>query len=183
MWSYKLSQQRENMFCAECGSKLKQNVKFCPKCGTMVKSARDEPKESSNILQPEIALSRAIEFESKLGTKWLKFWNYVSLPAGGIFGILIALGTPALAIITLPYAVLQFLVAYGLHNRRLWAWKWNWVLIVFLYIGNLIPEPLSGTTNSPTELGIQFVARLVLMSLIWMWPNYVYWKKRKVLFR
>lgn len=117
-----------------------------------------------------------------LGTKWLKFWNYFSLPVGGVLGLLMSLGFPALGIIMVPISILQFVVAYGLHQKKLWAWQWNWVLIIIAYISMVIPEPTPGMHSGGVDLVVQFVIRAVLGGLIWMWPNKVYWKKRRSLF-
>lgn len=117
-----------------------------------------------------------------LGTKWLKFWNYFSLPVGGVLGLLMSLDLPAIGIIMAPLAILQFVVAYGLHYRKLWAWQWNWVLVIITYIGMLIPAPIPGSHGGTAGLAVQFVIRLILGSLIFLWPNHVYWKKRKELF-
>jgi hypothetical protein len=117
-----------------------------------------------------------------LGTKWLKFWNYFSLPVGGVLGILVSLSMPALATFIAPLAFAQLIVAYGLHHRKRWAWQWNWVLVALTYINMLIPAPGLISDGGTEDLLVQFVIRLFLASLIWMWPNYVYWRKRRELF-
>jgi len=71
-------------------------------------------------------------------------------------------------------------VIYGLHRRKLWAWQWNWIVISIAYVGMLVP--MFPNTSSIGDMFMQFVVRLFVGSLIWMWPNYVYWKKRKNLF-
>jgi hypothetical protein len=32
------------------------------------------------------------------------------------------------------------------------------------------------------DLAVPVVIRLILASLIWLWPNWLYWKKRAILF-
>jgi hypothetical protein len=117
-----------------------------------------------------------------LGTKWLKFWNYFSLPVGCVLGVLVWIGIPVLGIIMAPISLLQFSVAYGLHNRWLWAWQWNWVLIVIAYISITIPTPMPGSHGGWVDLVVQFIIKLVIGGIVWMWPNHVYWKKRRALF-
>jgi len=80
-----------------------------------------------------------------------------------------------------PGSILQFVVAYGLHHRRLWAWKWNWVIIIIEYITGTIPI-LTPNIESYAKLVARLFFKAIFLGLIWMWPNYVYWKKRKVLF-
>jgi hypothetical protein len=126
------------------------------------------------------ATSDSGKTEAVLGTKWLRFWNYFSLPIGGILGLLISfgLGVPGIAVMTVLISVLQFMVAYGLHLRRLWAWKANWAIIMLTWLGSAFPKLF----GSSADFLVTFVILFLLMGLIWMWPNYVYWKKRKVLF-
>ncbi len=171
------------MFCSQCGTNLEANAKFCSKCGhpTVENNA---PKFQETVTgTTSIAVSPTTEYPKQIGTKWLKFWNYASLPIGGIinlfFGYLMLLNFPIIGIIIISMAIIQFAVAYGLHYRKLWAWQWNWVIIGIAYLGMLIPILPNGSDNGVV---VQFIIRLVVSSLIWMWPNYVYWKKRKILF-
>ena len=124
----------------------------------------------------------------KLKIKWLKFWNYFSLPVGGIFGILMSVGflksieLMLLGIIVISMSILQLIVAYGLHHRKFWAWQWNWVLVAIVYMSLLIPIQTSGYYEDTAEFVAQSIMRMIVGSLVWVWPNYVYWKKRKGLF-
>ncbi len=169
------------MFCSQCGTQLVSNAKFCSKCGLPIGTEPSSVVEVPST-KPLTAAPEQVRDPSTLGSKWLKFWNYFSLPVGGLLGLLMSLGLPALGIIMVPLAFLQFAVAYGLHYRKLWAWQWNWGLVVITYINMLIPTPTPGSHGGAAELVVQFVIKLILGSLIWMWPNYVYWKKRKGLF-
>ena len=122
------------------------------------------------------------EKHSGLGTKWLMFWNYFSLPVGGIVGLLAALSMPDMSIILVPLSILQFVVAYGLHHRRMWAWKWNWVLIAISLFSASIPPPATGSHDGGAEVAALFLVKFAIFSLVFLWPNIIYWKKRKVLF-
>jgi RNA polymerase subunit RPABC4/transcription elongation factor Spt4 len=168
------------MFCTQCGTQLVPHAKFCSNCGLPTSG---EPLSVGAAAPKTSAVAPAhVTDPVGLGTKWLKFWNYFSLPVGGVIGLLMSFGMPALGIIMVPLAVLQFVVAYGLHYRKLWAWQWNWILVVITYIGMLIPTPTPGSHAGTADLMMQFVIKLILGSLIWMWPNYAYWRKRRLLF-
>jgi len=173
---------RNKYSCNRCGAPVDQSVSFCAMCEK--KSSSSEHIEIESIITDKTTSApfHTGVAASSLKTKWLKFWNYFSLPTGGVLGLLMSLVFPALGIILAPLAILQFIVVYGLHHRRLWAWKWNWVLIIIHYIGMAIPRTLPGTNISDAELVAQFVIRAVIGGLIWMWPNHVYWKKRRALF-
>ena len=172
------------MFCSQCGTNLEVNAKFCSKCGhpTVENHA---PKFQETVTGTiSTAVPPTTEYPKQIGTKWLKFWNYISLPIGGIlnlfFGYLMLLNFPIVGIIMIAIAIIQFAVVYGLHYRKLWAWQWNWVVIGVAYLGMLIPILPNGSDSD--NVVMQFMVRLVVGSLIWMWPNYVYWNKRKILF-
>jgi hypothetical protein len=113
-----------------------------------------------------------------LGVKWLYWWTYVSLPLGALLGIIFSLNYPLLAIILFPLSIFQIAVASGLHKRHYWAWKWNWLLIVVTWLQMALP---SGASTFGTFL-FTYPYLMTLCSLIWLWPNYIYWNKRKHLF-
>jgi hypothetical protein len=141
--------------------------------------------------------------QTGLGTRWLKFWNYVGLPVVTIAAFLVSLDLPRFRYENLPIAILCFTVALGLHRRKLWAWQWNWVALALVYIAMLVPIPIRDfngsfsdfvaqgikellsthwTRDSFGDLALPVAVRLILASLIWLWPNWVYWKKRVALF-
>ena len=138
-----------------------------------------------------------------LGTKWLKFWNYVGLPVGIVVAFLVSLDLPRFRYENVPIAVLCIAVAVGMHKRKLWAWQWNWLALALVYVGMLVPIPIRDfngsfpdfvaqgvkellstrwTRGSVGDLALPFAIRLLVASFIWLWPNWVYWKKRVGLF-
>ena len=168
------------MYCPACSAEIINNPKFCSSCGHAINGNDAQAEQISAIPSQEIPVHTG-GVVPMLGTKWLKFWNYFSLPVGGVLGLLMSLGVPALGIIMVPISIFQFVVAYGLHQRKLWAWQWNWVLITITYISMAIPTSTPGVHSGGVDL-IQFAIKAVLGGLIWMWPNKVYWKKRRSLF-
>jgi len=114
------------------------------------------------------------------GIKWLKFWTYFSLPVGGVVCIFLffELSTAHYSYFWLWLSYLHFYLAYGLHQRRLWAWRWNWVMLVATWIGGSIPDFSGATLDFLTNFYVVFL----IFGVLWMWPNYVYWKKRQFLF-
>lgn len=174
------------MFCSQCEAPLEPSVQFCANCGLQAR------KETSSIdtlaiIQSTTAVPAPIVDPAKLGTKWLVFWNDLALPVGGILGLLMSFGTPPLGITRIAIyklgiiaiSILNLVVAYGLWRRKLWAWQWNWNLIFIAYANIVIKlsQPSPGCNRA-----ILFFVALILGGLCWMWPNYVYWKKRRVLF-
>lgn len=135
------------------------------------------------------------------GTKWLKFWNYFVLPLLGVIALLMTFHLPRIRYEMLPIAVLCFSVAFGLRERKLWAWRWNWVALVITCLALLVPlriraihadfpdllahgasELLAADWDQVDELIGPFAWRLILVCLVWLVPNWLYWTKRKGLF-
>jgi len=163
------------MYCIQCGTRLEATGNFCSECGhpTSRESVPETPESAPTTLSP---VDPNIEYFKPIGTKWLKFWNYFSLPVGGILGLSISLSMPVLWIFGVPISILQFVVAYGLHHRKIWAWQWNWLIIGLNWFGGTIPNSFDSYSFAASG------ASFVILGVIWMWPNYVYWKKRLMLF-
>ena len=163
------------MYCSECGIHLPTGAKFCPQCGHSAQVNVVSPAQTTeDETRPRVSKAPAVT--TALGTKWLKFWNYFSLPVGGVVGFWVAVMTSNVLLI--PLAALQLAVAFGLHDRKKWAWDWNWVVIVFTWLSAAVPI----LTETPDDFLRQFLIGLLLAGVIWMWPNYVYWTKRRSLF-
>jgi hypothetical protein len=84
---------------------------------------------------------------------------------------------PAVFAIISVDILMRVMLISGLHNRKGWAWKLNWVPIVFIW---LCPTPQC--FRSADEFWGIYVTKIIASGLVWMWPNYVYWKKRRGLF-
>jgi len=138
-----------------------------------------------------------------LGVKWLKFWTYVGVPVGTLLAFMVSFDLPRFRYENIAIALLCAIVAFGLHKRKLWAWQWNWVVIGLIYVAMLVPLPvrefggslgdfvargakelisMQWTRDSLGDLLLPFAVRLILASLLWLWPNVLYWKKRATLF-
>jgi hypothetical protein len=69
--------------------------------------------------------------------------------------------------------ILICFLIYGLHKRYLWAWTANWILLGAV----VLLAPLS----SAKETGVYLVA-VILIGILFFIPNYIYFRKRRVLF-
>ena len=138
-----------------------------------------------------------------LGTKWLKFWTYAGLPGVGLVALLLSFQLPRFGYEILPIAILCAAVAFGLHKRKLWGWQWNWVVVTVVYLVLLVPLPIREahggfaeflargavnllsmrwTQDRPGDLLVPLATRLILVSILWLLPNWLYWKKRRGIF-
>jgi hypothetical protein len=173
------------MYCPECGVQLDNNPKFCPNCGHSI-TGNVAPTPQVTVNSTSDTPAPAAVASPSLGTKWLKFWTYFSLPVGGVLELLQSLDSP-LVVIVFPISIFRFVLAYGLHHRRLWAWQWNWVVIALQSIGGLgftveTADKLNAYYRHEAYLVWLLLIIVVLVVLIWVWANYVYWKKRRILF-
>lgn len=169
------------MFCTQCGTQLGPNAKFCSKCGVATRgeaSATLAPATSkTTTTTPQHVTDTVVH-----GTKWLTVWIYFYLPVSGVLVLLRSLGLSPLGVIMgVPYAIFHFVVAYGLHYRRLWAWERNWVLIIINFALTLISTLTHEGSGGTGYLVGQLIGGLIFL-IIFIWPNYVYWKKRRGLF-
>jgi hypothetical protein len=119
-----------------------------------------------------------------LKIKWLRIWNYFCLPLSGINNIYVAVTASEISfgIIAAIFAILQLSTAFGLYHRKMWAWRLNWIALVLSYYGGVTWPRFIKETYGVEEPATQIVLRIIIGILIWLWPNYVYWKKRKELF-
>jgi len=142
------------------------------------KEIEEERKKEEVKLEPKEILQKLADL-NQLSIRWLKFWIYYRLTIWAIlvmiqsfswiFGEeLILLGT-----INLIFAVFLLIISTGLHMRRLWAWKLNWIVLGW----DAIIFPLN-YYQTLISLSIALVAIVV----IWAWPNFVYFQKRRILF-
>ena len=165
------------MLCKSCGAKVTVGSKFCSSCGVSVNQQTVEREHSNTSLQHT---DQDQSTPKPLGLKWFKFWCYVLLPLNGCISILAFIGfLEGIGILFGVIGALQFLVAYGLHKRKMWAWGWNWVLVALTWFAISMPS----TYADVDDMIVRFLILFVFTGLIWMLPNYIYWKNRKYIFR
>lgn len=130
-----------------------------------------------------------------LPISWLRFWIWVRLPGGAILTLLAAGRAleprsvmeprhPVEPLVIVAYGVAivvpALIVAVGLQKRLLWAWKANFCLIVIdVLLGPL--KPASRGVNI-SEVILLYGAGVAFFCLVWLWPNAVYFRKRRYLF-
>lgn len=124
--------------------------------------------------------SHEVVEEPCLPTRWLRFYIYLRLFQSGfpIF-LFIIMGSSGIgltegiviAMIAIPFSLVA-VVAFGLGRRKLWAWQANWILMAL---------DVLGFKFFITPIDAMLVA-VIALGLVWFWPNYVYFKKRRALF-
>lgn len=134
--------------------------------------------EMNNLLDEQ----RSNEELANIPLKWFYFWVYFSLPITvftSILGSLVWLFEDKifLAILLFSQGALSLYATVGLHKRKQWGWSFNWaVLWVGALAAMLVPLTLTGN-----ERLTAFLINLVVC-IIWLSLNNLYWSKRKRLF-
>jgi hypothetical protein len=80
----------------------------------------------------------------------------------------------------IPIAILAISLFVGLRRRRLWAWQLNWLwllLDVFGMAAQRVPKE-----SAAEEAVGYYVGAVLAYAVVWGTPNYVYFKKRRLLF-
>lgn len=168
------------MFCGKCGNKLIEKDDFCRKCGTKIHS--------------ENKVDYYIESEENLGIKWFNIYTYFFLPMflvsfviritfffndnlqsfdisllSYMFGLLIT-------VLETIFIVLTFLAL--IHKKKI-GYISNFILLAFTCF--LLPYRIIILDNIfETTLWILLYSFILL--LVWFYPNFIYFRKRKYLF-
>ena len=119
--------------------------------------------------------------EKELGLKWLMFWNYFSLPSGAALGFVISFKNPGIAIIFAPLSIFSIVLAIGLHRREAWAWNFTAGYFVLSWFASVVIGVYTQGLEDSVDVAAAAI-NFVLTGLLWIYPNYVYWTKRKHLF-
>jgi len=80
---------------------------------------------------------------------------------------------PLIIVPIVIYGIFICFLIYGLHKRRFWGWTCNWI-----HLGMTV---LLNAAISKQSWGVYMVT-VILLSLIFFLPNYIYFKKRRLLF-
>ena len=180
------------MYCSNCGKEQPASANFCSGCGssttvTPAITSQAPPSRPVQVTPPATVAAQALISKKQLGTKWFTFWTYINLPIMGGLGVLVAIALAtkifwlgaALFVICVPYLA----AAYGLHKRKVWGWRLNWLTIAINCVNGLVPNSLETFGDPITSRVLAEVAvRAVFVSIVWVLPNIIYWRKRRFMF-
>ncbi len=192
-------QSEDDAYCPTCGAPfdrhtVQQRTEVEPASPTSPAptdtTARDRQGEIPQHLSASIQRPK-----SSLRTRWLTWYEdlcWLALIGGPLSFVLPVLDSQnpnltadvyALEVITalvlgLIFGGLIAVVGWGLGKRRLWAWRANWLLLAYL----CFTRPLGNALQKGAFDWGNYAVGLVLMGVVWFWPNYLYFRKRRVLF-
>jgi hypothetical protein len=143
--------------------------------------------KSIDQVLPCLPQSRIIP-DKPLGMRWYKWWTYGNLPLSVAINLITIPLLEAQGIaINILISILAVCTIFGLHQKREWAWRLNWLMIFVAYIKGAISAGTPRlseyfTPPSNEEMAVRVIMWLIIGGLVWLWPNIVYWRKRKHLF-
>ncbi len=127
-------------------------------------------------------MTHARESDKPLGVTWLYLWTYLVLPGLGIEAMVGALQGKHLAVLSGTVLITAIILVYGLQGRKSWAWQLNWIMIAYVYIKAILSAQSPVVKSLEGDLLAKAVYGIIVAAPVWLWPNCIYWKKRKGLF-
>ena len=95
--------------------------------------------------------------------------------------------TPSLILIIVDWLIASIFLAfviYGLHKQRLWGWRLNWLILLGIAVFTGMPPSLVWMLKKHANVDLTLALALwAFVTLVWFWPNFIYFKKRRYLFR
>ena len=183
------------MYCRNCGSKLLDSDKFCNNCGTRVINDVEIEKTHKNVIENS---NKIQEVTNELPMNWWNFWIYFRFPVGILISFLAFLSTiyylgntdiDFYIIIylatNLAYIILMGFSYYNVFQKK----KRGYIIFIYYIIAeallfsfDLVIQNFSPLSYSISEMFCFFIIIAVIWSGIWVYPNYIYFNKRKHLF-
>ncbi len=123
-----------------------------------------------------ISRKQSKKYSKDIPLSWFYFYTYFRLPLSVVFGLIMIIGTeePVYALVAFLYTAGLIVLFIGLNQRKLWGWNLN---MIFLIYEALQYASLYGKGNI-----IYIFTVFIVACLIWVLPNYIYFKKRIHLF-
>lgn len=171
--------------CHKCQTQLADDVEICT-CGAWFRVGTRQGLSGNNPAGLETA-PNAASVKSPIGIKWLIYWAYIHLPFTGIIGVGIGLflvnQIAWLGFIVIAICAPYLAASIGIYKRKAWGWWLNWLTIALNSVNGLVPNSYE-TIGDPitSQVAGEFAVRLFFVLIIWILPNFIYWRKRRHLF-
>lgn len=166
-------------YCSHCGALVLGMDKFCGNCGAAV--IRIQRVES--IKKPQNEDGKFVNYKIKgVPMNWYSFVKNISVLAGGSMATLGLLKEAVdnengyLVIFAIIHGLLIATLFYGMHKLKIWAWYY----LMFYFI--IIIPAYAFLTGVQAGFGVA-VLMAFAFSLIYSLPNFIYFSKRKHLFK
>lgn len=191
------------MYCRNCGNKLLDTDKFCYNCGSKVILNDEITEKIKNIERNEKSESKENLKEEKntnLPMNWWNFWQYFRFPVGICGAIIYLIQIFALmsdnpiniygvSLLLLYIALIIFccITFYYFIKRKKQGFNllmiYSIAEIVFNAFLTIFTNTKTYISDSITEMVVTTFIIIGIFCAIWIFPNYIYFKKRKYLFK
>ena len=111
--------------------------------------------------------------KGNLSLSWFNFYVYFRLPAGIVLSFLLLFSGGLSGFLNLIDIVIIGMLFWGLKERKLWAYRMNF----FALVAETVLRPLGRTSDMSG-----YIIFVIMAGLLWLLPNWIYFKKRKYLF-
>lgn len=186
-------------FCWKCGEKVINNDETTPDNANNLPDDKEKLNTLINKLESE-QQNNTSQFELKkdsiksetLPMNWWNFWKYFRFPAGCIVSCLNLVNyqnytfdfyIASFFIIDILRIILMGFSYYQFLERKKNGYK---LFNIFLALDSIYICAFSALKVSLKDLStnfvVNFVVLLIAMAIIWVFPNYIYFKKRKKYF-
>ena len=168
------------MYCKNCGNEISENDIFCKNCGKKINEDKNESNDNK-----------------ELPMNWYNFLVYFRYPLGFMTGIYNLFSVyPSLfasdklfasilffAFIFDIFSVIFMIVPfYLLLTKKKTAITMFFVYEIFALFVNSFSISLKYISTGISYVIAFFVADIAIMCFIWLYPNYLYFKKREKYF-
>lgn len=114
--------------------------------------------------------------------QWFKFYAYISIPLGLLISLILIFTLSGFAgWITFVNIILLGALFYGLYHRKLWAWYLNFPILIIEGFSKAFNTTRRGAVDYDFTDGVGWVI-FIVVTLVWVIPNWIYFAKRKHLF-
>lgn len=184
-------------FCGSCGASLEQLQNFMQTTPQVIQPSQPNPvaygtRMAHNAISNESNADTTGNMFKKppisrlpridLPMNWFRFYVYFANPFGMLIGLIILFQYDSgfLAFISFLLIILQGIIIWGLHIRKIWAWKVNFILLALFSVEkgfNVMDRAVDYDISKGSVIMIA-----IIIGLTWAILNSVYFIKRKHLF-
>lgn len=172
------------MYCRNCGKKVLETDKFCVNCGNAIEvilTNINSKQEQSSVKNNNLPMN------------WWNFWKYVRFPLGIFLSVInIVAYLPELEVnlitifaffIDIAIVAIMCVTYYHFYMHNKIGYKFLLAYLIIELICNCIDSASTYLENykftSLVDFAIPFALAFFVYGIVWVVPNYIYFKKRK----